>query len=310
MRLPKKRVLVTGHSGFVGQNLMREVALDPAGGLYEIVTMHDTFDLKSTSTLRVMIAAADFDHVIHLAAQSNVPVSISDPVDSFDVNVLGTVRLLEILRENKFTGRFLYVSSGDVYGMVGGDQFPVTELSPVLPANPYAVSKVAAEVAALSWGRQAGFEVIVARAFNHIGAGQGTSFAVPRFADALARMKLSKMPPVLTTGRLDVTRDFLDVRDVIGAYLALLIKGRGGEIYNICSGVERRLDAVLGQLIDVAGIDVELRQDPALMRPADLPRMVGDASKLRLHTDWTPRIPFPETLHSVFTYFLKLHQIT
>ncbi len=302
------RILVTGHSGFVGQHLLARPGWEDTP--FKLVLLPSAFDLHSVEAMKAALATGAFDHVIHLAAQSNVPVSISDPVDSFDVNVLGTVRLLEILRENKFTGRFLYVSSGDVYGIVGGDQFPVTELSPVRPANPYAASKVAAEVAALSWGRQAGFEVIVARAFNHIGAGQGTSFAVPRFADALARMKLSKMPPVLTTGRLDVTRDFLDVRDVIGAYLALLIKGRGGEIYNICSGVERRLDAVLGQLIDVAGIDVELRQDPALMRPVDLPRMVGDASKLRLHTDWTPRIPFPETLHSVFTYFLKLHQIT
>ncbi|MEI7656041.1 MAG: NAD-dependent epimerase/dehydratase family protein, partial [Actinomycetes bacterium] len=170
------KILVTGHSGFVGQHLFaRPVRGDTP---YELVRLHSTFDLHSIESMKTVLATLDFDHVIHLAAQSNVPVSIADPVDSFDVNVLGTVRLLEILRESKFTGRFLYVSSGDVYGIVGADQLPVTELTPVRPANPYAASKVAAEVAALSWGRQAGFEVIVARAFNHIGAGQGTGFAV------------------------------------------------------------------------------------------------------------------------------------
>ena len=302
------RVLVTGHSGFVGQNLLARSTADCSGVIFEFVTMPDKFDLKSATTMQALLSAASFDHVIHLAAQSNVPASFADPVATYDVNVLGTVRLLEILRANKFTGRFLYVSSGDVYGIVRGDELPVSETTPVQPVNPYAASKVAAETAALSWARQGGFEVVVARAFNHIGPRQGTGFAVARFADALARMKLGQLPLVLTTGRLDVTRDFLDVRDVIEAYLALLIKGRSGEIYNICSGVERRLDEVLQQLIALSGLTVELHQDSALMRPADLPRMVGNADKLRLDTGWSPQTPFAETLQRVFTYFLQLHQ--
>ena len=300
---------MTGHAGFVGQNLLRLVTCGSFDSCYEIVTLADHFDLKSISTIRNLISLADFDHVIHLAAQSNVPVSVKNPVDSFDVNVLGTIRLLEILSEIQFTGRFLYVSSGDVYGIVDAEQFPVTELTPALPVNPYAASKVAAEVAALSWGRQAGFEVIVARAFNHIGAGQGTGFALPRFTDMLVRIKLGKQSPILKTGRLDVTRDFLDVRDVIQAYLALLLKGKKGEIYNVCSGVERRLEEVLNQLIELADINVELQQEPLLMRNADLLRMVGNSSKLQLHTDWTPRVLFSESLQNIFNYFIKLHQI-
>ena len=270
--------------------------------------MPDKFELKSASSMHAMLSDVSFDHVIHLAAQSNVPESFADPVATFDVNALGTVRLLESLRANKFKGRFLYVSSGDVYGVVRSDELPVKESTPVRPVNPYAASKVAAETAALSWARQGAFEVVVARAFNHIGPGQGTGFAVARFADALAQMKFGKIPAVLTTGRLAVTRDFLDVRDVIEAYLVLLIKGRSGEIYNVCSGIERRLDEMLQQLIALSGLEVELRQDSALMRPADLPRMVGNADKLCLDTGWTPHIPFPETLQSVLNYFLQLHQ--
>lgn len=297
------KILITGHSGFVGQHLLAKSVL--VNSPFELVVLPMEFDLHSVDSMAAALSGLNFDHVIHLAAQSNVPVSLSDPVDSFDVNVLGTVRLLEFLRKSKFTGRFLYVSSGDVYGIVDPLELPVTESTLVRPANPYAASKIAAETAALSWGRQAGFEVIVARAFNHIGPGQSTAFAVPRFAQALALIKQGALPPVLTTGRLDVTRDFLDVNDVVDAYLTLLIKGHHGEIYNICSGVERSLSEVLNQLIKLVGFEVQLQQDPALMRPADLPRMVGDASKLRLHTGWLARIPFPETLQSVFSYFLQ-----
>jgi GDP-4-dehydro-6-deoxy-D-mannose reductase len=308
MKSPHLRILITGHSGFVGQNLLARAPSDGDQALFEFVTLPDNFDLRSAATMQALMSGVRFDHVIHLAAQSNVPASLDDPVATFDVNVMGSVRLLQILRANRFAGRFLYVSSGDVYGIVRSDELPVSEATPVRPVNPYAASKVAAETTALSWARQSGFEVIVARPFNHIGPSQGTGFAIPRFSDALARIKLGLLPPVLTTGRLDVTRDFLDVGDVINAYLALLIKGRNGEIYNICSGIERRLDDLLKQLIVLSGLDIELRQDSALMRPADLPRMVGSADKLRRDSGWSPQVPFSDTLQSVFAYFLQLHQ--
>jgi GDP-4-dehydro-6-deoxy-D-mannose reductase len=217
------------------------------------------------------------------------------------------VRLLEQLQKNGFRGRFLYVSSGDVYGTVVEHELPVGEATPARPANPYAASKVAAEVAALSWGRRGGFDVIVVRPFNHLGPGQTTNFSVPRFADALARMQRGTLGLQLATGRLDVSRDFLDVRDVVAAYSALLDHGRAGEIYNVASGVERRLDAVLNELIEVAQVRVELSLDPELVRPVDQPRMVGDATKLRADTGWSPTIPFPDTLRSVLSYFIKLH---
>jgi GDP-4-dehydro-6-deoxy-D-mannose reductase len=302
------KVLVTGHSGFVGKNLLRVVA---SGRRPDVVpvTLPETFDLRSADAVHQMLAAIEFDHVIHLAAQSNVPASFSDPLSTFDINVLGTIRLLEALQARKFTGRLLYVSSGDVYGVVQGRELPVLESTPVRPANPYAASKVAAEAVVLSWGRRGGFETLVVRPFNHLGPGQATSFAIARFADALVRMKLGLQPATMTTGRLDVTRDFLDVRDVISAYFALLSSGRGGETYNVCSGIERRLDDVLQQLISLAGLQVQLSQGPALMRPADLPRMVGDANKLRLETGWSPIIPFSDTLQGVLSHFIQLHRI-
>jgi GDP-4-dehydro-6-deoxy-D-mannose reductase len=300
-------VLITGQSGFVGQNLLAR-SRQEASSMRELVLLDQNFDLRNADSMRAALSALRFDHVIHLAAQSNVPASLADPIETLNVNLLGTVRLLETLRTLEFSGRLLYVSSGDVYGIVGSDDLPVHEATPMRPANPYAVSKVAAETAVLSWGRRERFDVIVARPFNHLGPGQSTGFSIARFADALARMKQQGLPPVLTTGRLDVTRDFLDVRDVVEAYFCLLSLGKPGEIYNVCSGIERRLDAVLQQLIELTGLRVELRQDSALMRPADLPRMVGDGAKLRRDTGWSPIIPFSETLQSVLDSFLRIHQ--
>lgn len=296
------RVLVTGHSGFVGQHLIaRSAAVD-------LLLPDESFDLRQSESMLSVLSTERFDHVIHLAAQSNVAASHAEPLPTLDVNFLGTVRLLEALKQVRFTGRLLYVSSGDVYGIVRNDELPVTETTPVRPANPYAVSKVAAEMAVLSWGRSAGYEVIVARPFNHIGPGQGTGFAIARFADALARIKLGLAPPELTTGRLDVTRDFLDVRDVVGAYFRLLASGRAGETYNVCSGTERRLDTVLAELIALTGVNITRADDPALMRPADLPRMVGDASKVHRDTGWSPIIPFSQTLQDVLSSALRVHQ--
>jgi GDP-4-dehydro-6-deoxy-D-mannose reductase len=300
------KVLLTGDSGFVGQNL-RAMHAERGLGDRDFIRLPAEFDLRSADSVAALLPASGFDAVIHLAAQSNVPASWADPLGTYDVNLLGTVRLLEQLQKNGFGGRFLYVSSGDVYGPVAEHELPVSETTPARPANPYAASKVAAEVAALSWGRRGAFDVIVARPFNHLGPGQATTFSVPRFADALARMQLGLLPPQLATGRLDVSRDFLDVRDVVEAYVALLDHGRAGEIYNVASGVEQRLDGVLQQLIELSQVQVELSLDPGMTRPVDQPRMVGDAAKLRADTGWSPTIPLSDTLRSVLSYFIKLH---
>ncbi|MBK7529582.1 GDP-mannose 4,6-dehydratase [Piscinibacter sp.] len=301
------RVVVTGHTGFVGKNLLAHIAMQGAADV-ACVTLPDSFDLCSETAIDEALEGLEFDHVLHLAAQSHVPTSVADPVGTFDTNVMGTVRLLRALQKRAFAGRFLYVSSGDVYGIVDSASLPVTERTQPRPANPYAASKLAAEVVALTWGQMKAFDVIVARPFNHLGPGQRTDFAVARFADAVARIKLGLTPPHLGTGRLDVTRDFLDVRDVADAYVALLHSGRAGEIYNVCSGVERGLDAVLDELIEQSGVAVEHSIDSALVRPVDLPRMVGSASRLKADTGWESKISFADTLREVLTHQLRTHR--
>jgi GDP-4-dehydro-6-deoxy-D-mannose reductase len=290
------KILVTGASGFVGSHLFENEAEWQRRFSAQLVRASENLDLRSEASVRASIGEHGFDAVLHLAAQSNVPASFADPASTYDINATGTVRLLHALDGVGFTGRLLLVSSGDVYGTVAAKDLPVDESVTPRPANPYAASKIAAEAAALSWGRRGKFEVVVARPFNHLGARQSTAFAIPRFASLLKAIERGETPAEIKTGRLDVTRDFLDVRDVLAAYLELLTRGRAGEIYNICSGTERSLADVLARLVALSGLTVETTIDPSLLRPIELARMVGSAAKLRHDTGWQPEIPFERTL--------------
>lgn len=297
------RVLVTGHTGFVGRNMFAQMSAWAPGDLH-FLPPNDGFSLLSTDSIEASLSGLYFDSVVHLAGQSNVPASFADPSGTFDLNVTGTTRLLEVLQRRKFKGRFLYVSSGDVYGRISDHLLPVTELVIPSPCNPYAASKLAAEEACLAWARFGDFSVIIARPFNHIGRNQKTSFAVARYANLIARIAAGLEPPRLITGRLDVTRDFLDVRDVINAYIALLRHGQPCEIYNICSGVESRLSDIIQSLICSARIKLQCHPDASLYRPTDQLRMVGDASKLKCATGWAPHIPLSETIDDLLMYEL------
>jgi GDP-4-dehydro-6-deoxy-D-mannose reductase len=294
------RVLITGAGGFVGKTTQSVwAASDVPKGLVSVIPTQQ-YDITDPDSLAAAIDTLSFDAVLHLAAQSNVPKSFEDPSETFTVNVMGTVHLLELLQRNGFTGRFMFVSSGDVYGPVAPEMLPVTEASSTRPANPYAASKLAAETAVLTAGRYAGFETLIARPLNHIGPGQSVAFAIGRFANLAARISKGMHPPVVATGPLDVTRDFLDVRDVVVAYSMLLQKGQSGQIYTIASEQERSLQSIFDSLMSRTGYKVTHSIDPALVRPTDLPRMRGSSALIRAHTGWTPQIAFEQTLDEIF----------
>ncbi|HZX67687.1 MAG TPA: GDP-mannose 4,6-dehydratase, partial [Candidatus Elarobacter sp.] len=181
------------------------------------------------------------------------------------------------------------------------DAYPLRETTAPRPANPYAASKVAAEALAMSYARSFGVDAVVTRAFNHIGPGQDERFAVPAFASQLARIAAGTAEPVVRVGNLTATRDILDVRDVCDAYVRILEGGgEAGEIYNVCRGEATPMREILRRLIEIAHVPVEVREDPARMRPADVPVSVGDAAKLHEATGWSARIPLPAALRAVY----------
>jgi len=290
------RLFITGGSGFVGGHLATHVA---AARPDVFLVDAPEFDLNQRSSLDLALEAARPDWVVHLAAQSAVPQSFADPRGTYEVNFLGTLNLLEALAARRFDGRLLFVGSGDAYGRVADADLPVRETLPLRPRNPYAVSKAAAEALCYQWSQTGPFEIVITRLFNSLGTGQSPRFAVADFAQRIADIATGRAPPRLVTGDLDVTRDFTDVRDVVRAYLMLLDRGVSGEPYNVCSGREAGLRAVVTRLAGLAGVAVELIVDPARLRPGEQRRMVGDPAKLAAATGWTAAIPLDQTLQDI-----------
>ena len=301
------RVLVTGASGFVGRHLL--AALRAAG--HETIAAggpHDPapfvpLDLHDAASVERVVGAAAPGAIVHLAGQAFVPQSMSDPLGTLGVNASGTAYLLEAARafrdRTRVPLRVLVISSAEVYGLQRPERMPLDENAVAHPGNPYAASKLAAEVYALAWTRAFALDVLVARPFNHIGPGQDARFAIPSFARQLAEIAAGA-PAVMKVGNLEAQRDFLDVRDVCAAYVLLVANARPGEVYNVCSGRPVAIREVLRQLITIAHVPVEVRDDPERMRPSDLPILSGDATKMRAATGWEPGIALATSLRDIY----------
>ena len=301
------RALVTGASGFVGRYLVAALRREGSDAL-ACSGPHEPgdrvpLDLTDAASLRAALDLARPDVVFHLAAQTFVPQSFAAPVETYEINAVGTARLMQAVRdyarESGTMPRVLFTSSAEVYGQRDGADFPLRETLDPRPATPYAASKAAAEAIALAEGRAFGMDVVVARAFNHIGPGQSRRFVVPSLVAQLAAIAAGG-EPVLLVGNLNAARDFLDVRDVVAAYLALARDGTGGEIYNVCSGTPVRVRDLLRDLIAIAGVPVEVREDPQRFRPLDVPVFFGSAEKLQTCCGWTPTIPLHRSLREIY----------
>lgn len=295
------RVLLTGASGFVGsfmQHILPCIALASTKGV--------EVDLRKAADVRAAIRGAVPDVVIHLAAQSFVPRSFEDPDETYQTNFLGTFNLLDALKREGFLGTFLFVGSGDIYGVVPAEELPIMEDRVLRPRNPYAVSKVAAEALCFQWSFTEPFKIVMARPFNHIGPGQREEFVVSGFAKQIVEIKKGRRDATVRVGDIDVTRDFTDVRDIVLAYKALVENGESGETYNVCSGQEFAIRDILARLIDIAGVKVTVEPDPALLRPVQQRRQVGCYSKLRRATGWKPSIQIDQSLQEILVYWEKI----
>lgn len=302
-----QRALITGASGFVGRYLTQRllesgVAVFAAGGPGE-PPRGMTVDVLDPRSLDAAFDASRPDVVFHLAAQAFVPRAIEAPQETYRVNVIGTANVLAALRAFRERAnaqvRLIFASSAEVYGVQPPDAMPLEETRAPNPSNPYAASKAAAEALVLGEVRSFGVDAIVTRAFNHAGPGQNERFMVPAFAAQLARIARGGKP-LLLVGNLTPRRDFLDVRDVVDAYAALAAHGRTGEIYNVCSGTAVSVREILGELIRIAHVPVEVRDDPDRMRPADVPVLYGNNAKLLEATGWSARIALRKTLQDVY----------
>lgn len=287
------RVLITGSGGFVGRQLAPH--LERAG--HEVHGRDLELDVADAGAVAAALREIAPDAVVHLAAVSSVAASERDRALTFRVNFLGSRNVLEAVSQASPAPRLLLVSSGEVYGVGPPDAAPFDESAPLRPRSPYARSKACADLLAARH-RARGAPVVRVRPFNHTGPGQSDAFVLPSFARQLAEVAAGRRPPRLRVGNLDSVRDFLDVEDVLRAYTKLLEAPLAHGLYNLASGVGRRIGDLLDALIARAGVDVAIEVDPERFRPTD--RGVGDAGRLRRDTGWAPEVALETTLERIF----------
>jgi GDP-4-dehydro-6-deoxy-D-mannose reductase len=308
-----RRVLVTGAGGFVGGHL---VGLIRASGWAEVVETHhlhagETTDVSRSERgiYRGDLIEAEFssavirdvrpDMVVHLAAQPSVAESWKDPVGTIITNTLAQLHVLEAVAQHAPLARVLVVGSAEEYGRATEEGDVASEDAPLRPTSPYATSKVVQDYLGLQYYLGRGVDVVRARPFNLFGPGQSDRFAIASFARQIAQAEAGQRPPTIEVGNLAARRDYTDVRDAVRAYLALLERGRSGEVYNVGGGGVRAVGEVLSQLIQLARCSVTVRIDERRYRPNDAFAPSPDTGRIRDEIGWRPRIPFEQTVRDI-----------
>jgi GDP-4-dehydro-6-deoxy-D-mannose reductase len=307
------RILVTGIEGFVGGHLARHLTssghsvfglhwADAPAGLPGELHKGDVCDFDGT---RSLLEKTRPDGIIHLAGISSVALSESRQMTTYEVNALGTLKLLEAVRQLQLKCRVILISSADVYGRSNIGR-PLSEDLPSLPLSPYALSKHMTAEAGRFYRRAFGLDVVILRPFSHTGPGQATTFVFPKVANAIAQIERGKREPIIEMGDLQVRRDYTDVRDVVRAYGLALERCAHGETYNVTSGNPVIIKEGVDYLCGLSRAPVEVRSSAAKFRPHDIPLLTGDSSKFSAATGWKTEIPFTQTLSDLLDYYRGL----
>jgi len=317
-----KKILITGISGFVGGHFVQYLTTHhnnleihgisrskPAWDFVKIPPQllnghhFHLADLNDIPKIKSLIQGIQPDYILHLAAQSSVAESWKTPVDSFMNNTNIFLNIIDTVRLNDNGARVLSVGSSEQYGIVSERDLPLTENQPQCPANPYAVARVAQEQLARIYATGYGLDICCTRSFNHCGPGQTDRFVVSAIVKQFVKIAHGLQDPVIHIGNGAIVRDFVDVHDVVEAYRLLLTQGKRGEVYNICSGKGRSIRDIVTLLSDMYHIDVQVHQEQSQIRPIDNPRIIGSYQKIQNDMGWKPRIPFEESLRSIYQYW-------
>jgi len=256
-------------------------------------------DILNAGAISELFERLTPDCVFHLAAQSVVSISWKQPALTVDVNIKGALNLLESVREMKKPPRVLLIGSGDEYGYILPEELPLKEDTQLRPGNIYAATKAAQGMLGQIYARAYGLEIVIVRAFNHIGPGQADTFVVPSFCKQVAMVEADGDTGNIQVGNLEAKRDFTDVRDIVAAYRLLAEKGESGTIYNIGSGKSHAIYKILDMILKQSTATITIEQDQSRMRPSDTPVIEADISKLVECTGWKPEIPLEQTLADI-----------
>lgn len=290
------KALITGSEGFVGKWLREALQLDN----YE-VTGYDLRlgqDIRDYEKLRITLESFQPDLIFHLAAQAYVPESTSDTRRAVDVNIKGTLNLIEAMRHTGCRARVLVAGTTEEYGyhQVG----LIDESSPTEPNTPYGVSKLCAGRLALLYGRLYDIPVVTTRAANHTGPFHSPIYAISSFAKKIVDVENNKAQ-VVQHGNLEAMRSYLDVRDVVNAYLEVIFAPSG--VYNIVGGQAKTMGEILDDLCKLAHVPIQKEPVAGLYRAGGETYPDISAKKIETATGWRPMIPWAETLSSLLGYW-------
>ncbi len=302
-----KRILITGIEGFVGnylagylQSLNYEIY-----GTYFAIPQKSNYkiyycDIRNYSEVLSVIDMVRPQVIFHLAAQSSVSQGEKHIKETFAINGLGTLNILEAVREVKIKPRIIYISSCEVYGR---SSKKLTEKTATNPVSFYALTKLCAEKVCLYYARQYNFDIIILRPFSHTGPGQAEHFIFPSVAKKIAEIENGQRKPVIEVGNIKVKRDYLDVSDIIRAYYLAMKKGKTKEIYNITSGKPYTIEECIKFLLSLSQKKIKIKPVKSLIRANDIPLLTGSAQKFMTLTDWKPEISFFTTLADLLNYY-------
>lgn len=316
----KKRVLITGITGFAGSHLMDYLLENTDYEVYgmkrvnsslrnihhalERITLLDADLLDETSLIR-LLQKVQPDQIYHLGALSWVSPSWNMPAVYMQTNAIGTINLFEAMRVTGCKARVLTSATPEEFGDVPKELLPITEETRIKPINPYAASKAAQDMVCITYHESYGIDIVRTRAFNHEGPRRDKHGAIASFAYQIARIEAGLQKPVIQVGNLSATRNFTDVRDTVRAYYLAMEKGVEGELYLIGTDQIYTMEQVLHMLISLSSKanDIKVEVDPARVRPTELMTFIGNYSKFKDISGWEIRYSLDETLKSVLTYW-------
>ena len=311
------RAFITGIGGFAGSHLAEALVREqnrvegtllpgePTNNIDHLIshlTLHAT-DIRSRESLAEAIRKAKPDVVYHLAATTSVSEGERDPQGTMEVNLTGTMHLLEAIRTEAAGARLVYVSSSEVYGKVLPEENPVGEDRPEAPVHAYGLSKLLAEQVVRFYQRFYGISAVILRPFNHIGPRQSDQFVCPSFVRQLVWIECGRAEPVIHVGNLDPIRDFTDVRDMVKAYRLAAEDCKPGSLYNIASGVGVSIADLLNEILSLINARVEVREDPDRVRTTEIPVLIGDATSFTKTTGWQRQFELRESLREMLAYW-------
>lgn len=304
------KALITGVAGFVGGYLADclnhngwEVSATKLKNENTAIGNTEIYDLDILlqDEIEEVLEKVKPDCIFHLVAQSSVKLSWEKPQLTADINIKGAINLLEAVRKKLPQTKVVLIGSGEEYGRI--ERVPVDENTKPQPQNIYAVTKACQNMIGTLYSEAYNMNVVMVRAFNHIGKGQAPFFVVSDFCKQVADIEKGLKEPIINVGNLSAKRDFTDVKDVVRAYELIARYGRTGETYNVGSGKAIAIDEILRKIISMSEKDIEVRIDKSRLRPIDVPVIEADISKLRSDTGWNAEIPIERTIRETLDYW-------